>query len=78
MEKRIIYKTEEGGVAIVSPSKNCGRTIEEIAKKDVPYGRPYKILDADVVNSNDRTFRNAWEVEESELTDGIGEGEGEE
>ena len=68
---RIIYKTEEGGVAIISPAPECTRTIEEIAQKDVPSGYPYKIVeDADVLS--DRTFRDAWEVEESDLTDGVG------
>lgn len=59
MNKRIIYPTDDGGVAIIVPS-NCGLTIEEIAAKDVPAGKPYKIVDvADI--PTDRTFRNAWE-----------------
>jgi hypothetical protein len=59
MTKRIIYPTDEGGVAIIVPA-DCGLTIEEIAAKDVPQGKPYKIVDvADI--PTDRTFRNAWE-----------------
>jgi hypothetical protein len=62
MTQRIIYPTDEGGVAIVIPSPEAleTMTIEEIAAKDVPAGKPYKIVDvADI--PTDRTFRNAWE-----------------
>ena len=60
MNKRIIYPTENGGVAVIIPAADCGLTIEEIAAKDVPAGKPYKIVDvADI--PEDRTFRNAWE-----------------
>lgn len=57
--KRIIYATNEGGVAIIVPA-DCGLTVEQIAAKDVPAGAPYSIVDvADI--PIDRTFRNAWE-----------------
>jgi hypothetical protein len=60
--KRIIYPTDDGGVAIIIPA-DCGLSIEEIAAKDVPEGKPFKIIDtADV--PTDRTFRNAWEFTE--------------
>ena len=58
MDKRIIYPTDDG-VAIIVPA-DCGLTIEEIASKDVPAGKPYKIVDVADIPS-DRTFRNAWE-----------------
>jgi len=60
--KRIIYPTDEGGVAIVIPSPEALEimTIEEIAAKDVPAGKPFKIIDTADVPS-DRTFRDAWE-----------------
>lgn len=60
--KRILYQTEEGGVAVIIPTDNCGLTVEEIAAKDVPAGRPWKIVDVSEVPS-DRTFRNAWEYQ---------------
>ena len=60
--KRILWQTEEGGVAVIIPTDNCGLTVEEIAKKDVPSGRPYKIVDVSEVPS-DRTFRNAWDYQ---------------
>jgi hypothetical protein len=59
MNQRIIYQTEDGGVAIIVPSAECGLTIEQIAQKDVPVGKTYKIVDvADI--PEDRTWRNAW------------------
>jgi hypothetical protein len=59
MNQRIIYPIDNGGVAIIVPA-DCGLTIEEIATKDVPAGKPYKIVDVADIPS-DRTFRNAWE-----------------
>jgi len=60
MDKRIIYPTDNGGVAIIVPAPDCGLTIEQIAAKDVPQGKPFKIVDVSDIPS-DRTFRNAWE-----------------
>jgi hypothetical protein len=60
MDKRIIYPTDDGGVAVIVPAPNCGLTIEQIAEKDVPTGKEYQIVDVADVPS-DRTFRNAWE-----------------
>jgi len=60
MNQRIIYPTDDGGVAVIVPAAECGLSIEEIAAKDVPAGKPFKIVDvADI--PTDRTFRNAWE-----------------
>ena len=58
MNQRIIYPTDDG-VAIIVPA-DCGLTIEQIADKDVPAGKPYKIVDVSDIPT-DRTFRNAWE-----------------
>lgn len=60
MNKRILYPTDDGGVAILIPAPDCGLTIEEIAAQDVPEGKPFKIVDAADVPT-DRTFRAAWE-----------------
>ena len=62
MNERIIYETEEGGVAVIIPAPECGLTIEEIAAKDVPEGVEYHIVDVSEVPS-DRTFRGAWSWE---------------
>jgi hypothetical protein len=63
MNQRIIYPTDDGGVAIIIPAPECELTIEEIALKDVPEGKPYKIVDVTDIPS-DRTFRDAWEYAE--------------
>jgi len=56
---RVIYPTDDGGVAVIIPTAECGLTIQQIAAKDVPMGKPYKIVDVSDVPS-DRVFRNAW------------------
>ena len=73
MTQRIVYKNDMGGVSVVTPTDEClqWHTIQEIAEKDVPAGKPYKIVSVDDIPS-DRTFRNAWEVDEATLTDGTG------
>jgi hypothetical protein len=58
MNSRIIYPTDDGGVAVIVPA-DCGLTIEQIAAKDVPTGKPYEIVDVADIPS-DRTFRGAW------------------
>jgi hypothetical protein len=58
MNSRIIYPTDDGGVAVIVPA-DCGLTIEQIAAKDVPAGTPYEIVDVADIPS-DRTFRGAW------------------
>jgi hypothetical protein len=64
MNQRIIYPSDEGGVAVLIPTPEWlaqeGNTIEVLAEKDVPAGKPFKIVDVSDIPS-DRTFRNAWE-----------------
>lgn len=70
---RVIYKTNDGVAVIVpSPEALAKYGIEAIAKKDVPAGVPYKIVPVEDIPS-DRTFRNAWDIDEALLTDGIGD-----
>jgi hypothetical protein len=60
MNQRIIYPTDDGGVAVIVPAAECGLSIEAIAAKDVPAGKPFQIVDVSDI-PEDRTFRNAWE-----------------
>jgi hypothetical protein len=60
MNSRIIYPTDDGGVAVIVPAAECGLSIEAIAAKDVPDGKPFKIVDVSDI-PEDRTFRAAWE-----------------
>ena len=84
---KIIYSSENNNVSVMTAAPNwvasVGKKIkdltaaelpvamEELAQKDVPTGLKYKIV-ADSVISSDRSFRNAWEIDEAELTDGVG------
>lgn len=73
MTQVIIYKQDSGGVAIIRPTEEALAEygINAIALKDVPAGKPYKIIDAATVPV-DRTSRNAWTVDIVDLTDGVG------
>lgn len=70
---KIIYKNEFGGVSILHPTDEAlsFMSIDEIARKDVPTGLAYKIVEDSEVPT-DRTFRDAWTVGEATLTDGVG------
>jgi hypothetical protein len=110
MTKRIIYPTDDGGVAVIIPALEARQQVlaseevteivthdavldedgieitpaynetvivtpavyrdqtddefmEWIANKDVPSGKPFKIVNVTDIPS-DRTFRNAWEYAE--------------
>ena len=72
MSQIIIYPLDNGGVAVVIPAPNCGLTVEEIARKDVPDGAPFRIIDVSDIPA-DSMFRNAWEADFS-APDGYGVG----
>jgi hypothetical protein len=69
----IIYKQNNGVLAVIQPTVEALELygIEAIAAKDVPAGKPYKIVDASEIPT-DRSQRNAWTVDDAELTDGVG------
>lgn len=73
MNQRIIYKNDDGSVAVIIPTPEALALygIEAIAQKDVPAGKAYKIVDSSEIPT-DRTFRAAWTVDEADLTDGVG------
>lgn len=71
IDKRIVYNVDDG-IAIIIPTGDL--PIEEVARKDVPQGVAYKIIDVSDI-PGDRTFRNAWEIGEFE-PDGYGDPEG--
>ena len=58
-DKRIVYMQDDGTVAIMIPTDECGLTVEQIQEKDVPDGKTSYIIDASEVPT-DRSFRNAW------------------
>jgi hypothetical protein len=58
--KQIIYPNEFGGVVLMTPAE--GWTAEVVARKDVPAGTPYKIVNSEDL-PEDHTFFNAWEAD---------------
>ena len=70
---RIIYKQDNGVVAVIIPTPEAlgQHSIQAIAIKDVPAGKPFKLLDVADIPS-DRTDREAWTIDDADLTDGIG------
>jgi hypothetical protein len=70
---RIIYNQDNGVVAVIIPTPEAleQHGIQAIAIKDVPAGKPFKIVDAADIPS-DRSDRDAWTVDEVDLTDGVG------
>lgn len=71
--KRVVFQNDGGGVSVIVPphDADCDLTLQQIAERSVPSGRPYKIVDvADI--PTDRTDRAAWTVNVADLTDGVG------
>jgi len=70
MNQRILYSTDEGGVAVIVPTGEL--SVSDTAKKDVPTGTAYWIVDVSEIPS-DRTDRDAWELVDMPEPDGYGE-----
>lgn len=62
MSKVFIFPNENNNLTIGYPAPECEISVEEIARKDVPAGVPYLILDETDLPS-DHTFFNAWEAD---------------
>lgn len=67
---RIIYPNNDT-ISIIIPSNNESMNIYEMAKKYVPNGLKYKIINDNEIPA-DRTFRGAWTYDFIDY-DGIGE-----
>tara|TARA_R110000803_G_scaffold49530_5_gene103051 strand:- start:629 stop:847 length:219 start_codon:yes stop_codon:yes gene_type:complete len=70
MSNIIIWKQTNGVLAITHPALNCGLTIEEIAKKDLPTGNKFKIIDIKILPQWDE-FRDAWTCDDDYLDSGV-------
>jgi hypothetical protein len=71
MTQVIIYNQDNGIFAVVMPTQEAldAHGIYEIAIKDVPAGKKFKIIDAADLPD---TPQETWTVDESLLTDGVG------
>ncbi len=56
---RIIYRKDDGGVAIVTPIPSPETTLEEAIERTVPPGVPYRVIDVSELPS-EKKYRNAW------------------
>jgi hypothetical protein len=74
MNQVIIYKQDNGVPAILTPTQEALDVygILAIAVKDVPTGKPFKIIDVADLQSVAGYPQEAWVVNEEDLTDGIG------
>ena len=63
---RGIYKNLDGSIGIIIPTDEALEIfgIKAILEKDVPHNLPYWIVNESDIPT-DRTFRNAWEIDES-------------
>lgn len=62
MTQVIIFPNDDNSISVVMPAPECGLSVEEIARKDVPAGKPYHIINADQLPP-DGMFFNAWEAD---------------
>lgn len=67
----IIYNQNNGIPAVITPAPECLKThsIESIAIKDVPAGKPFKIVNASELPN---APQEAWTIDDADLTDGVG------
>lgn len=63
---KIIFKNEDNTIEIITPTDEAlsFATVIQVAEKDVPHKLPYWIVEDSVIPEN-RTFRSAWEIDES-------------
>ena len=63
---RIVYRNQDNTVSILIPTQEAlsFATIEQIAEKDVPHNLPYWIVEDSSIPT-DRTYRDAWEIDDS-------------
>lgn len=76
MAQVIIYKNDEGVLEIVRPTPQiiaAGYSVLQVAKKDVPSGKPFKIIEETVLPI-DRALRAAWDWDADLTTDNDGYG----
>ena len=63
---KIIFKNKDNSIGIITPSDEAlsFATVIQVAEKDVPHNLPYWIVEDSVIPEN-RTFRSAWEIDDS-------------
>lgn len=74
MSQIIIYNQDNGVPAVVMPTQEAldKYGIMAIAIKDVPAGKPFKIISAEEFAGLENIPQEAWEIDDADLTDGVG------
>ena len=71
---KIVFKNQDNSIGIITPTQEVLKfaTVIQVAEKDVPYNLPYWIVEDSVIPT-DRTYRDAWSIDESQgEPDGFG------
>ena len=75
MSQCIIYNNEEGRISTFYPAPkylaSIDGDIDRAARKNVPLGKPFKIVNQ--LDLPDRSRRKEWRMNDSSMTDGVGE-----
>lgn len=63
---KIVFKNQDNSIGIITPTEEVLKfaTVIQVAEKDVPHNLPYWIVEDSVIPEN-RTFRSAWEIDET-------------
>jgi hypothetical protein len=56
----ILFPNDNGGVAVIIPAPEFANQIEAVAQKDVPAGKPWRIVDDSTLPSRDSRDRWLW------------------
>ena len=61
----IIFPNDSGGVAVIIPAFEFADQIEAVANKDVPAGKPWRVVDDSTLPSRDSRDRWLWTADGS-------------
>ena len=56
----ILFPNDSGGVAVIIPAPEFANQIKAVAQKDVPAGKPWRIVDDSTLPSRDSRDRWLW------------------
>lgn len=59
----ILFPNDNGGVAVIIPAPEFAGQIDAVANKDVPAGKPWRIVDDSILPSRDSRDRWIWNDE---------------
>ena len=61
----ILFPNDNGGVSVIVPAPEFADQIEAVAQKDVPTGKPWRIVDDSILPSRDSRDRWLWTADGS-------------